>query len=254
MAKRKAADDGRSGGAYDRDLAYVHDVGFGAFARNAAPGIVKLLRASGIRDGMVVDLGCGSGILAAELLRAGYDVAGVDMSAAMLRMARSRAPGAKFLKASLLDYEIPACDAVTAIGEVVCYALDARVSRRPLEAVLRRVHAALRPGGMFVFDVAEPGRGSDSAKERYWLKDDWAMLRKASEDEKRRTLTREITVFRRVGGAYRRTDEVHRLRLYPREEVRSVLEQVGFEVNVLDGYGATPFDGSLAGFAAGKRR
>lgn len=251
--KGKSAEGESRGGAYDPDLAYVHDVGFGVFARNAAPGIVNLLRAAGIRDGLVVDLGCGSGILAAELLRAGYKAVGVDISAAMLRIARSRAPEARFVKASLMDFEIPRCDAVTAIGEVVCYALDPRASRRQLGALFRRVYAALRPGGVFLFDVAEPGRGSDSAKERYWLTDDWAMLRKASEDEKRRTLTREITVFRRVGRVYRRSDEVHRLKLYPQEEIRGVLEEIGFEVTLLDRYGEVPFDRSLVGVAALKR-
>lgn len=249
MVREKSADPG---GAYDRDLAYVHDVGFGVFARDAAPGIVGLLRAARIRGGLVVDLGCGSGILAAELLRAGYDVVGVDMSGAMLRIARERASGARFVRASLLDYEIPQCDAVTAIGEVVCYALDARASRTRLVALFRRVYSALRPGGVFLFDVAEPGRGSDSANERYWLKDDWAMLRKASEDEKRRTLTREMTVFRRVGKLYRRSDEVHRLRLYPREKIRTLLEDIGFRVRLLDRYGEEPFARSLVGFAATK--
>jgi len=47
--------------AYDEDLAYVHDVGFGDFARSVAPGVLEILRRSGITGGLVVDLGCGSG-------------------------------------------------------------------------------------------------------------------------------------------------------------------------------------------------
>lgn len=249
---RKSAYVTRPPIGYERDLAYVHDVGFGVFARKAAPDILKLLRASRIRQGMVVDLGCGSGILAAELVRAGYEVVGVDLSAAMLRIARSRAPGARFVRGSLLDFEIPPCEAVTAIGEVVCYALDERASKRRLETLFKRVHAALRAGGLFVFDVAEPGRGSDSASERYWIAEDWIMLRKATENEKRRMLTRDITVLRRAGRLYRRSNEVHRLRLYPREEIRRTLEDVGFRVQTLNRYGAMRFGPSLAGFAASK--
>jgi hypothetical protein len=30
--------------AYKRDLAYVHDVGFGSFAERAAPGVLSILR------------------------------------------------------------------------------------------------------------------------------------------------------------------------------------------------------------------
>ena len=47
---------------YGRDLAHVHDIGYGDFAREAAPGLLALLRAAGVDGGLVVDLRCGSGI------------------------------------------------------------------------------------------------------------------------------------------------------------------------------------------------
>jgi len=64
--------------AYETDLAYIHDRGFGDFARRSAPGLLKLLRQNGIVDGLVVDLGCGSGIWAHQLANAGFQVMGVD--------------------------------------------------------------------------------------------------------------------------------------------------------------------------------
>ena len=45
--------------AYARDLAYIHDTGFTAFVRKAAPGLLRLLRRYGIHSGLVVDAGCG---------------------------------------------------------------------------------------------------------------------------------------------------------------------------------------------------
>jgi len=75
---------------YGADLAYIHDAGFGDFARKSAPGLLAILRQAGIRGGLVVDLGCGSGIWAAELTRRGYDVLGIDISRAMIRLARAR--------------------------------------------------------------------------------------------------------------------------------------------------------------------
>jgi ribosomal protein L11 methylase PrmA len=54
-------------GKYQLDLAYIHDQGFGGFAKNASPGLLKLLRERGIHSGLVVDLGCGSGIWARHL-------------------------------------------------------------------------------------------------------------------------------------------------------------------------------------------
>ena len=107
--------------AYDTDLAFVHDVGFGAFARNSAPGILNLLVRSGITEGRIVDLGCGSGIWAKELVNSGYGVVGVDISPAMIEIARRRVPEAEFHVQSFLQFGVPACRAVTALGEVFNY-------------------------------------------------------------------------------------------------------------------------------------
>jgi ribosomal protein L11 methylase PrmA len=54
---------------YKEDLAYIHDVGFGAFSSESAPGLLEILRQKGIEKGLVVDLGCGSGIWAKALLK-----------------------------------------------------------------------------------------------------------------------------------------------------------------------------------------
>ena len=48
---------------YREDLAYIHDAGFGALARSAAPVLLEDLRRRGVDGGLVIDLGCGSGIL-----------------------------------------------------------------------------------------------------------------------------------------------------------------------------------------------
>src|SRR5439155_12912342 len=73
---------------YDQDLAYIHDAGFTDLARNAAAVVLKLLRNHKLQNGLIVDLGCGSGVLAERLTRAGYNVLGVDISESMLKLAR----------------------------------------------------------------------------------------------------------------------------------------------------------------------
>lgn len=239
---------------YDRDLAYVHDVGFGSFARQSASGLLRILRRHRVSSGLVVDIGCGTGIWAEQLLGAGYDIVGIDLSPAMLKLARQRAPEAKFIRSSFVDAELPPCDAMTAMGEVLCYALDRRNTRANLRTMLRRAHSALRRGGVFIFDIAEPGRGSDLPAKLYWEGDDWALLREAVEDPKRRTLTRNMTIFRRIGGTYRRSRESHVLNLYPRDEVQFELERVGFTVTPLTAYGKQRFPQHLAGFIAVKKR
>src|SRR5687768_4158361 len=79
---------------YGHDLAYIHHAGFSEFAESAAPGLLEILWKHAIRDGLVVEIGCGSGILARELTRAGFDVLGFDASPAMIALARSGAPAA----------------------------------------------------------------------------------------------------------------------------------------------------------------
>ena len=114
---------------YGPDLAHVHDTGYAAYARDAAPELLRRLHAAGLDGGLVVDLGCGSGIWARALLDAGFGVLGIDLSADLLAIARDRAPEARFVHASLLEAELPPCAAVTALSEVVNYATDPRAGR-----------------------------------------------------------------------------------------------------------------------------
>jgi SAM-dependent methyltransferase len=235
---------------YARDLAHVHDAGFGDFARDAAPGLLRRLRRGGIRDGLVVDLGCGSGIWARALLDAGYDVLGVDVSADLLALARARAPGARFVRGSAYDVDLPPCTAVTALGEVLNYGAPPHA----LPRMFRRIHAALRPGGMFVFDLVGPGRAGARPRRTWHEGDGWLLCVETSEDRKRCELTRRITVFRRSGRSWRRSEEVHRLRLFDRETVLANLAAAGFMAEALGGYGRRPrFPAGWAGFVATPR-
>jgi SAM-dependent methyltransferase len=222
---------------YREDLAYIHDTGFGFFADGAAPGLLALLRRCSVTRGLVVDLGCGSGLWARELVRAGYEVLGVDYSAAMIALARKKVPQASFVQASYLKVRLPPCDAVTSVGECLNFQFD-RHGEGELAALFGRVHAALRPGGVFVFDVVEPGRYPPGIPTRvYRTGDDWATLVEIEEDDERQVLTRHITSFRRVGKLYRRSEEVHRLRLFRAAALAEELARAGFRVRTLRGYG-----------------
>ena len=239
--------------AYGPDVAHVHDRGHGDFARDAAPGVLALLHEAGIDDGSVVDLGCGSGIWAAALTEAGYDVVGVDQSAALLEIARERAPAARFVHASLFDFELPAgCGAVTALGEIFSYCVDPNAGRAALGAVLRRIAAALRPGGLLVFDVMTPGSEPAHGR-RTWSEGlDWLLCLDAREDVQDATLTRQITVFRpEPDGRYRRSDELHRLWLCDAAGALADLQAAGLRGSALSGYGdRMRFRPGHIGFAA----
>ena len=232
---------------YTPDLAYIHDAGFGDLAQAAAADVIRRLRARGIEDGLVMDLGCGSGIGAAELVRAGYDVLGVDISPAMIRLARRRAPGARFVTGSMLRVELPRCCAVRAIGEVVNYAFDPANSRAEIARLFRRVWRALEPGGVFVFDFAEPGQRVGA---RYVAGEGWVVLVDAAET--RGLLERRIVSFRRVGRLWRRTEETHVVRLYRASDLAEELRKIGFRVRVFRKYASLRLRKGCAGIVAVK--
>ena len=238
--------------AYDRDLAYIHDTGFTGFVKKAAPGLLRLLRQSRIRGGLVVDAGCGSGVWARELSECGYDVLGIDISAHMIRLARRQAPAARFRVGSFLSAPLPPCDAVTSIGECVNYAFDRTSGKRALAEFFHRVYEALRPGGAFVFDIVEPGVTDGAPQRRFLEGPDWAILLEVREDRRRKTLTRRIASFRRIGKLYRRSEETHLLHLYSGSELLAELSRTGFEARLLGGYGRFRFAPAHVGFLARK--
>jgi len=243
---------------YGEDLAYVHDAGFRDYCLNAAPGLLRALKRNGITGGLVVDLGCGSGRWACELNRAGYEVLGVDQSPAFIRLARKIAPQSRFVNASLLRVALPACDAVTSIGECLSYAFDRKAGKKELASLFARVHGVLRPGGVFIFDVAEPARIPENGPRRLWFQGAarshgaWTILVETDGNRKQSTLTRKIICFRQRGRQYRRSEETHRLHLYPGVEISEMLGQAGFQAERLTAYGRFQLPAGIAAFLARK--
>src|SRR5262245_18116996 len=110
--------------AYREDLAFIHNAVHGDFARAAAGLLQAALGRKGWERGLVIDLGCGSGILAGQLSDCGFDVLGIDISEAMIDLARQRVPKGVFRVQSLLAAELPPCVAVAAVGECLNYLFD----------------------------------------------------------------------------------------------------------------------------------
>jgi SAM-dependent methyltransferase len=208
---------------------------------------------SGIRDGLVVDLGCGSGQWARELVDAGYRVLGIDISEAMVELSRNRVPEAEFMVGSLFEVEIPPCNAVTSVSEVLNYLFDAENEERGLGRLFRRVHDALVGGGVFVFDLLGPGQVPPGARTKgFSVGEDWTVLSELEEDAEQGTMERRIVSFRKVGECYRRDEEVHRVRLYDPAELRAELEQAGFRVRTMRSYGDFPLSEGHCAFVARK--
>jgi SAM-dependent methyltransferase len=230
---------------YGADLAHVHHEGFGEVARAAAATLADEL---GDRRGLVVDLACGTGITARALTDKGHEVLGVDISPGQLAIAREHAPDARFEEASLATFEPPPCLAVAIIGEGLSYAGGIATAR----TVIERVHKALEPGGLLLFDVVEPGR-EEAEPRRSWTEGDgWLVCVEASEHD--RVLNRRILTLRRGDdGSWRRSDEHHVQYELDPDELLAHIEAIGFEVRRLPGYGDEyRFTRGTAGFLATK--
>ncbi|MEU7567129.1 methyltransferase domain-containing protein [Streptomyces fradiae] len=93
----------------------------------------------------VLDVGSGTGRPAAErLVRAGFDVTGIDVSAEMVRVARERVPGARFERADVRTFEPPAGG-----YDAVCAFFPLLVMDQPEVAdSLTRMASWVAPGGV----------------------------------------------------------------------------------------------------------
>jgi SAM-dependent methyltransferase len=236
---------------YETDLAYIHDQGYGDFARASAPGLLSLLDQAGVKEGRILDFGCGSGIWARELVDAGFQVVGVDISPAMIEIARQRVPEAEFHVESFLQFRIPPCRAVTALGEVFNYLFDADNSLVALQNTCTRIFDVLPSGGLLIFDVAEPGRNR-GLKQSFREGDDWACLVEFQHDESNQQLTRRIITFRKIGDAYRRHEETHRQQLFDEKSITQMLQSIGFAVRSVRSYGEYRLADGVIGFVASK--
>jgi len=179
---------------YRHDLAVVHHRGFGFHAAACAPGILGLLAPVHIQRGLVLELGCGTGLLTKELVAAGHRVLATDASLAMLDVAREligdRAEEVRQL--TLPDDPLPSADAIVASGHPLNYLPDAGAIDRALIAIA----GSLRPGGLLALDICdlEWGRARREAPNYSEVREDWAIITRYSMPTADR-FVRDITTF-----------------------------------------------------------
>jgi len=110
----------------------------------------RLARQHGLAGARALDLACGTGRALGPLLELGYDVAGCDLSPAMLAVARERHPDVDLSVADMRELpELGRFDLVLCLDDAVNYLLD----ERDLTAALRSARSALADGGLLIFDV-----------------------------------------------------------------------------------------------------
>lgn len=224
------------GPLYQRDLAYIQAAAFGNLAQGSAPGIIRRLKCAPVPIRRVVDVGCGAGPLSAALVEAGFEVTGIDSSAELLAIARTTVSKAHFIQGSVYETQMPACEAIIALGEPLTYHQEDVDADGLVHSFFRASSDILPAGGMLFFDVIELGEPSLTG--RYWnAGEDWAVLAETEEEQSLRTLVRRIETFRRAGHLYRRGREVHRVRLFDTAELLNQLAACGFSTETADAYG-----------------
>lgn len=131
--------------------------------------LAECLDSLGLNSGSAVDLGCGDGRNALELLRRGFDVTAVDVATVGLRKLRGLAASASFagtlriVEASVIDFSLPP----QGLGVVVASTILCHLRPNEVLGVMSAIKGALRPGGLLyasVFTVDDPSFNPDSSK------------------------------------------------------------------------------------------
>ena len=221
---------------YRRDLALVHHRGFGFHADDCAPGLVALLEPVRERGGVVLELGCGSGLLTRHLVDAGLRVIATDASPAMLELAREVAGDAKDIRELVLpDDPLPRADAIVGVGHCLNYLPDARAVDRGLVAIAE----ALLPGGVLAIDLCdlEWAAARRDQQSRGWVGDDWAVITEFSVPSADRYVRQMATFIRNDDGSWRRDDERHDNVMVDVALVPELLREHGVEATVGSSFG-----------------
>ena len=237
---------------YRDNLALVHHRGFGFHADMCAPGIVALLGPVRDRRGLVVELGCGSGLLTRHLLDAGHRVVATDASPAMLELARAAAPDAEDVRqVRLPDDPIPDADAIVSVGHALNYLPDQAAIDRAFVAIAH----ALRPGGVLAMDVCdlEWGAARRGVATHGRVGQDWAIINETSTPAANR-FVREMTIFvKNDDGSWRRDEERHDNVLIDTTLVPGLLAQQGVEAQVRPSFGTEQLPTGLRALVGHRR-
>ena len=193
--------------------------------------LIRMLREDGISEGLVLDLGCGTGQMTKRLARAGYDMIGVDQSADMLQIAQERKGDCDilYLMQDMRQFEL--YGTVRAVIST-CDSLNYITDREDLLAVFRLVNNYLDPQGLFLFDMNSQRYYETLCADNTFAesRDECSFIWENSYDPEKRINEYDLTLFlRREDGLYEQFLETHRERAWSVEEVQEILSEAGLK-------------------------
>ena len=201
----------------------------------------SLLTEYGVKDGLVLDLGCGTGSMTELLSAAGYDMIGVDNSEEMLELACGKREKSGrdilYLCQDMREFELyGTVAAVVSICDCMNYILDLE----DLVTVFRLVNNYLDPGGIFIFDMNTEYKYREVMGDCVIAEDreDAAFIWDNQYDEEERMNIYDLSIFvREEKDLYRKYQETHYQRAYSIQEVQSAILKAGMEwVAVYDAF------------------
>ena len=208
---------------YER-LSQFYDIDWGDFSKQYVDLISELLQERGLMQARVLDIACGTGILAICLAGSGHTVHGIDNSPEMISMAKSKSVGI-----SNLSFEVQDMVRFSVDGKfdlITCTFDSINYIRKPadLRKMLGRVASALYEGGLFLFDSnTKELYLSHSGKTHKREINSQSFIQHCKYDSTRNVAT---TAFSFSDGTY----EIHKQRPYDYGELAPLLEAAGLHV------------------------
>ena len=199
------------------------------------------LKEYGISDGLVLELGCGTGTMTELLAAKGYDMIGVDNSEEMLAEAMEKKveSGHEILYLCQDMQEFELYGTVRAIVSV-CDSLNYLTDEEDLLTVFRLANNYLDPGGIFLFDMNTVYKYQEVLGDRTIAEDreDGSFIWENSFDPNTGINVYELALFLpREDGLYEKVEEEHYQRAYALEKIKELIAQSGLELlAVYDAY------------------
>lgn len=194
--------------------------------------IVDILKEHDIRDGLVADLGCGTGIMTELLGQAGYDMIGVDASCDMLDVAvrKREASGLDILYLCQDMRELELYGTVRAVI-CICDSLNYLLEKEDLIKTFRLVNNYLDPKGIFCFDFNTVHKYRDVIGDRTIAenREEGSFIWENEYDKESGLNEYALTFFIRdqESGFYVKAEEEHLQRGYELDEIRDYLREAG---------------------------
>lgn len=204
----------------------------------------ELLKIYEIHDGLMLELGCGTGTFTELLSADGYDMIGVDNSEEMLRIAmeKKEKSGADILYLCQDMREFELYGTVRAVVSV-CDSMNYITSEEELRRVFSLVNNYLDPDGIFIFDLKTVHYFRDVCGDCVLAdnREESSYIWENAFYEEEMMNEYDLTLFiREESGLYRKFEETHLQKAYEWKDVLRLLEEAGLKPLAV--YDAFTFD------------